>query len=374
MDYFGHRYCHEDDLEQQGHSRQAIGLRNPRLNRTGYLTEKNVNFRFFSGKMLVGKIWLAAEPPGPLHQDLVEHGESMKQEWRAGDMPALAAKTAIVTGANRGIGFEMARALSRRGATVILACRDGEKGEAAVRQILLENPAALVKRIPLDLASLASIRSFADEFTARHDRLDILINNGGVMRPPFGKTADGFELQFGINHLGHFALGGLLYNLILRTPRARVVTLSSWGHYFGAMDFENLNAEKKYDPGAAYAQSKLANLLFAYELQRRMEGSGVEAISAAAHPGWTSTDLAAHWGMVRALNRFIGQKPEMGALPALYAAAAEGAEGGGYYGPGSWGGMRGYPTKTKSSARSSDRDVAARLWAVSEELTGVRYP
>jgi NAD(P)-dependent dehydrogenase (short-subunit alcohol dehydrogenase family) len=194
------------------------------------------------------------------------------------------------------------------------------------------------------------------------------------MVPPFGKTADGFELQFGTNHLGHFALTGLLYNLIIHTARARVVTVSSGGHRFGQIDFDNLNAQKGYDRQRAYAQSKLANLLFTYELQRRFEGAGVDAIAAAAHPGWTATNLQVHWRMVRLLNPLIAQKPVMGALPALYAATAPGVQGGDYYGPGGWQEMRGYPTKVQSSARSHDAAVAARLWAVSEELTGVRYP
>lgn len=297
----------------------------------------------------------------------------MTPKWTAQDIPNLAGKIAIVTGANSGIGYEMGRALSRKGAKVILACRNKDKGEAAVRQIGPENPAASVEFMQLDLASLASVRRFADEFSHRYDRLDILINNAGIMRSPLGKTADGFELQFGTNHLGHFALDGLLCNLIICTSPARVVTLSSWGHSLGVIDFDNLNAEKGYDPGGAYAQSKLANLLFTYELQRRFEGARVDAIAVAAHPGWTATKLAVHWPMVQALTPFIGQTPEMGALPALYAATAPEVQGGEYYGPQGLGGMRGYPIRVQSSARSYDREVAVKLWNVSEELTGVRY-
>lgn len=299
----------------------------------------------------------------------------MTSQWTAEDIPNLAGKIAIVTGANSGIGYEMVRALSRKGATVILACRNKDKGEAAVRQIGQEYPVARAELMQLDLSSLASIHHFADEFIHHYDRLDILINNAGIMRPPFGKTADGFELQFGTNHLGHFALTGLLLDLIIRTPRARVVMVSSLGHRFGKIDFDNLNADKGYDAGVAYGQSKLANLLFTYELHRRFRGAGVDAIAAAAHPGWTAgTNLVVHWWMVRLLNPFIGQKPSMGALPALYAATAPDVQGGEYYGPRSWGGMRGYPTKAQSSTRSYDMDVAVKLWAVSEELTGVRYP
>ena len=299
----------------------------------------------------------------------------MTSNWAAENIPDLTDKIVIVTGANSGIGYEMARALARKQATVILACRNKDKGQAAERQIAQEYPGAKAELGLLDLSNLALVRRFAGEFTRRYDRLDILINNAGIMRTPFGKTTDGFELQFGVNHLGHFALTGLLLDLIVRTPQARVVTVSSGGHRFGKIDFDNLNADKGYDAGAAYGQSKLANLLFTYELHRRFKGAGVDAIAAAAHPGWTAgTNLAVHWRMLRLLNPFIGQKPSMGALPALYAATASDVQGGTYYGPRGWGGIRGYPTKVQSSARSHDKDVAVKLWAVSEELTGVRYP
>jgi NAD(P)-dependent dehydrogenase (short-subunit alcohol dehydrogenase family) len=298
---------------------------------------------------------------------------TMTSNWSAENIPDLTGKIAIVTGANSGIGYEMVRALARKEARVILACRNKDKGEAAVRQIAQAYPEAKADLMRLDLSDLASVRRFADEFTSRYDRLDILINNAGIMRPPFGKTADGFELQFGTNHLGHFALTGLLLALITRTPQARVITVSSGGERFGEIDFDNLNAEKGYDGGRAYGQSKLANLLFTYELQRRFEDAGVDTIAAAAHPGWTVTNLQVHWRMLRVLNPFIGQKPEMGALPALYAATAPDVQGGDYYGPGGWLELRGYPTKVQSSARSHDTAVAAKLWAVSEELTSVRY-
>jgi len=299
----------------------------------------------------------------------------MTSNWAAENIPDLTGKVVIVTGANSGIGYEMVRALIRKRATVILACRNKDRGQAAERQIAQGYPGAKTELGLLDLSSLASVRRFAGEFTRRYDRLDILINNAGIMRTPFGKTADGFELQFGVNHLGHFALTGLLLDLIIRTPQARVVTVSSWGHRFGKIDFDNLNADKGYDAGAAYGQSKLANLLFTYELHRRFRGAGVDAIAAAAHPGWTAgTNLAVHWRMVRLLNPFIGQKPSMGALPALYAATAPDVQGGDYYGPGGWQGLSGYPTKVRSSDRSYDPAVAAKLWTISEELTGVRYP
>jgi NAD(P)-dependent dehydrogenase (short-subunit alcohol dehydrogenase family) len=298
----------------------------------------------------------------------------MTSNWTAENMPDLTGKIAIVTGANSGIGYEMARALARKEATVILACRNKDKGEAAVRQIAQEHPEAKAELMQLDLSDLASVHRFADEYTSHYDRLDILINNAGIMATPFGKTADGFELQFGTNHLGHFTLTGLLLDPIIHTPRARVITVSSGGHRFVEIDFDNLNGEKGYDRQRAYAQSKLANLLFTYELQRRFEGAGVDTIAVAAHPGWTVTNLQAHWRMLRVLNPFIGQKPTMGALPTLYAATAPDVQGGDYYGPGGWQGLRGYPTKVQSSDSSYDTAVAAKLWTVSEELTGVRYP
>lgn len=297
----------------------------------------------------------------------------MTSNWTAENIPDLSGKIAIVTRANSGIGYEMARALARKEATVILACRNKDKGDVAVRQIDQEYPEAKAELMQLDLSDLASVRRFADEFTCRYDRLDILINNAGIMATPFGKTADGFELQFGTNHLGHFALTGFLLDLIIRTPQACVITVSSGGHRFGEIDFDNLNGEKDYDRGGAYAQSKLANLLFTYELQRRFEGAGVDTVAVAAHPGWTATNLQAHWRMVRVLNPFIGQKPKMGALPTLYAATAPGVQGGDYYGPRGWQELRGYPTKVESSKSSYDTAVAAKLWTVSEELTGVRY-
>ena len=297
----------------------------------------------------------------------------MSMNWSAENIPDLTGKVAIVTGANSGIGYEMARALARKQATVILACRNQDKGEAAVRQIAQEYPAAKAELMPLDLSDLAAVRRFADEFAQHYQRLDLLINNAGIMEIPFGKTADGFELQFGTNHLGHFALTGLLLDLSLQTPQARIVTVSSIMHRFGRIDFDNLNGEKHYSRSGAYAQSKLANLLFTYELHRRLEGAGVDAVAIAAHPGWTATNLQSHSLMYQTLNPLMGQKPPMGALPALYAATAPDVRGGDYYGPRGWFEVRGYPTKVQSNGRSHDMVVAAKLWAVSETLTGVRY-
>lgn len=297
----------------------------------------------------------------------------MTSNWTAENIPDLTGKIAIVTGANSGIGYEMARALARKQATVILACRNKDKGAAAVRQIDQEYPAAKAELMPLDLSDLATVRRFADEFIRQHDRLDLLINNAGVMEIPFGKTADGFELQFGTNHLGHFALTGLLLDLSLHTPQARIATVSSIVHRFGRIDFDNLNGEKRYSRSGAYAQSKLANLLFTYELQRRLKGAGVDTMAVAAHPGWTATNLQTHSLLYRTLNPIMAQQPMMGALPALYAATAPDVQGGDYYGPRGWQELGGYPTKVQSSKNSYDTAVAAKLWTVSEELTGVRY-
>jgi len=298
----------------------------------------------------------------------------MTSKWTAKDIPDLSDKIAIVTGANSGIGYEIARALSNKNAKVILACRNKENGEAAVRQIVLAYPEAQVELMQIDLSDLSSVQHFSGKFTNHYDRLDILINNAGIMRPPFGKTTDGFELQFGINHLGHFALTGLLLPLIINTSNARIITISSGGERFSKIDLDNLNAEKGYDPGKAYGQSKLANLFFTYELERRFRTTGINAIAAAAHPGWTkNTKLPLHWPMVRILNPIIGQKPTIGALPALYAATVQDVEGGAFYGPDGWLGLRGYPTKVKSSNSTCDTDIAAKLWTLSENLTGIIY-
>jgi NAD(P)-dependent dehydrogenase (short-subunit alcohol dehydrogenase family) len=297
----------------------------------------------------------------------------MKQQWTIENIPDLTGKVAIVTGANRGIGFALAQALSLKRATVILACRNKDKGEDAAKRIQAEQPDAKDDFIRLDLSDLTTVKTFTEEFKGRYDRLDMLINNAGIMQVPYGKTAEGFELQFCTNHLGHFLLTGFLLDSLMHTPMSRVITMSSGGHRFGKIDFDNLNAEKGYDRGKAYGQSKLANLLFTYELQRKFEDHHVNAIACAAHPGWTATDLAEHWPMVKMLNPLIGQTMIMGALPALYAATAPGVKGGEYFGPNGWLELRGYPAKVKSSPTSYDKNLAARLWTVSEKLTGIKY-
>ncbi len=302
----------------------------------------------------------------------------MVSKWSVNDIPDLKDKIAIVTGANCGLGYEDTRALIRKGATVILACRDMDKAGAALKQIHDEKPDAKAEIMQIDLADLVSIRRFTDEFIGKHERLDILINNAGLMMPPLMRTADGFEIQFGTNHLGHFALTGLLLDMIINTPKARVVTLSSAAHNMGGkIDFNNLNAEKGYNKYAAYFQSKLANLLFTYELQRRFEAAQIDAFAVAAHPMGATTNLQRYGNKVLYIILIpIMMGAEKGALPTLYAATSPDVKGGDYFGPsGLISGLIGLrrPVKVQSSERSHDKTVARKLWEVSEELTGVTY-
>jgi NAD(P)-dependent dehydrogenase (short-subunit alcohol dehydrogenase family) len=298
----------------------------------------------------------------------------MMKRWSENDIPNQKGRVAIVTGANSGIGWETARALAQRGAIVILACRNMQKANSAADQVRQLNPAGKVAVMQLDLGDLNSVRTFADAFRAKNDRLNLLINNAGIMFTPYGKTVQGFEQQFGINHLGHFALTGLLLDLLNETPGARIVTVTSNTHRIGIIDFDNLNWEQDYDPQQAYGRSKLANLLFAYELQRRLTTAGKNTLSVAAHPGWTRTNLTRNSSsFMRLIDRIFGQRPNMGALPTLYAAISPDVRGGEYFGPDSMGGSRGYPQKAESNDRSHDEDVARQLWYVSEDLTQVKY-
>ena len=295
-------------------------------------------------------------------------------KWTASDIPDQTGRVAVITGANSGIGFESAKALAAKGATLVMACRNLDKASRARSEIKKEVPEARLEVIQLDLANLASVRTFADAFRARYERLDLLINNAGVMVPPYTKTKDGFELQFGANHLGHFALTGHLMEQVLATPGSRVVNVSSGAHRMGSMDFENLQAEKGYKPWRAYGRSKLANLLFTLELQNRFEAARAGALALAAHPGGTKTNLQSHMsGVLRPLLNLIMQEQAMGALPTLYAATAPDVSGNDYYGPGGFQEIRGYPVKVDSSDASQDVGVARQLWAESEKLTGVRY-
>jgi NAD(P)-dependent dehydrogenase (short-subunit alcohol dehydrogenase family) len=279
-----------------------------------------------------------------------------------------------VTGANTGIGYETARALAHQGAHVVLACRSRAKGEAATARIAAGHPRGSVAFAALDLADLDAVRAFADGFATASERLDLLINNAGVMVPPESTTKQGFELQLGVNHLGHFALTGLLLPLARATPGARVVTVASGAHRMGAMHFDDLHFRRRgYRPWPAYGQSKLANLLFTFELQRRLDAEGLDVTALAAHPGWTATDLQRNSWVARTAGRFLAMRPAQGALPTLRAATAPDVRGGDYYGPHGFKELRGYPVRVGTSDAARNADDAARLWRVSEELTGVHY-
>jgi NAD(P)-dependent dehydrogenase (short-subunit alcohol dehydrogenase family) len=293
--------------------------------------------------------------------------------WNFADMPDQSGRTAVVTGANTGLGYETATALAARGARVVLAVRNLDKGKAAADLIARAHPGTDVSVQELDLTSLASIEDAAHALRSGLDQLDLLINNAGVMMTPKSTTKDGFELQFGTNHLGHFALTGRLLDLLLATPLSRVVTVSSISHRTGRIRFDDLQSERRYGRVAAYGQSKLANLLFTYELQRRL--SGTDTIAVAAHPGGSSSELSRYLpNVVRLAFQQIEQNTEMGALPTLRAATDPNVSGGDYYGPGGFAQLHGYPEAVASSGRSHDGEVARRLWAVSEQLTGVMIP
>jgi NAD(P)-dependent dehydrogenase (short-subunit alcohol dehydrogenase family) len=297
----------------------------------------------------------------------------MTAKWTSDDVPGQQGRLAVITGANTGLGFETARVLAGHGAAVVLAVRDTDKGKRAADRITGAVPGASVTVQRLDLASLDSVRAAADELRSAHPRIDLLINNAGLMYPPKQVTQDGFELQFGTNHLGHFALTGLLLDRMLPVPGSRVVTVSSVGHRIQArIHFDDPQWERSYSRVGAYGQSKLANLMFTYELQRRLSSTGT-TIAVAAHPGFASTELMRHTP-ASALTAPLGQNAEMGALPELRAATDPGVLGGQYYGPGGFLGLRGYPEVVASSRRSHDTAVQRRLWAVSEELTGVTFP
>lgn len=303
--------------------------------------------------------------------------------WSAADIPAQDGRTAVVTGANSGIGAVAARELARAGAQVVLACRDTAKGDAAAARIRGDAPAARIEVARLDLADLDSVRTFSAGFGDGHDGLDLLVNNAGVMALPYRQTADGFEMQLGTNHLGHFALTGLLLPSLLSRPDPRVVTVSSVAHRMGKIDFDDLQGERRYRKWGAYGQSKLANLLFTFELQRRAAAAGLPLRAVAAHPGYSATNLQAAGPRMAGsrieelantvANRVFAQSDEMGALPTLYAATVRDLPGGAFVGPGGPLGMRGHPQIVSSNAAAQDAGTAARLWEVSEELTGVSY-
>src|SRR5258705_1163478 len=300
----------------------------------------------------------------------------MNAKWTSDDVPGQQGRLAVVTGANTGLGFETAQVLAARGASVVLAVRDIEKGKRAAARIAGAAPGANVMVQPLDLTSLDSIRAAAGELRARHPRIDVLVNNAGVMFPPKQTTRDGFELQFGTNHLGPFAFTGLLLEQMLQVPGSRVVTVSSLLHrVLARINFDDLQGERSYSRVGAYGQSKLANLMFTYELQRRLSGAGT-TIAVAAHPGLANTELTRNSPAIAAFfyARVMSQKAAMGALPVLRAATDPGVLGGQYYGPGGLFGARGYPKLAESSGQSHDTAIQRRLWTVSEELTGVTFP
>ena len=304
----------------------------------------------------------------------------MSESWTAEQIPNQAGRTAIVTGANSGLGLVSARELARAGADVVLACRDTAKGEGAASEIRARVPGASLAVEPLDLASLDSVRSFAERASASGDGVDLLINNAGVMAPPHRETADGFEMQLGTNHLGHFALTGLLLGSLEGRDGARVVTVTSTAHRFGRIHFDDLQSERRYGRWRAYGQSKMANVLFALELDRRLRAAGSGVSSLLAHPGYAATNLQSaspplfDRTVLAVSNRLLAQSPEMGALPQLYAATRPNLDSGLFIGPDGFDEQRGHPKLVRPVRAGRDEETAKRLWEVSEELTGVAYP
>ena len=297
------------------------------------------------------------------------------------DIPDQSGKIIVITGANGGIGFEAARMLAGKNARVVLACRDEKRMADAAARLVAEVPTAQIDQLVLDLSSLASVRAAAQKLAAMHPRIDVLINNAGVMAIPMRTTADGFEMQVGTNHFGHFAFTGLVLPLL--HGEGRVVTVSSIMHKFGKIDFDAFPVPAKYSPRNAYSMSKLANLLFMYELDRKLQAAGAQTRSVACHPGYSATGLQAvgptmsgsklsGW-MMNVGNNVFAQSAHMGALPTVYAATAPDVNGGEYFGPKSWFETRGYPEKVSSNAASRDVAVAKKLWEVSEQATGVPF-
>ena len=304
----------------------------------------------------------------------------MAAKWTAADIPDQSGRVAVVTGANSGLGAATARELARAGATVVLGCRSTDKGEQSAQEIRGEVPAARLEVAELDLADLESVRAFADRLSREHAQLHVLVNNAGVMAPPRRLTKDSFESQFGTNHLGHFALTGLLLKTLLPASDPRVVTVSSGAHRIGTINFDDLQSHRSYNNWLAYGQSKLANLLFAFELQRRASAAATALKSFAAHPGYAATNLQFAgpnrfyervFGAIG--NRLLAQSADMGALPTLYAATKPDVPGGSFIGPDGLLEQRGHPHLVTAAGKAYDEDAARRLWEVSEELTDVRY-
>ncbi|RLE22674.1 MAG: short-chain dehydrogenase [Actinobacteria bacterium] len=306
----------------------------------------------------------------------------MGEKWTEENIPDQTGRVVLITGANSGIGYEAARALAQHGATVVMGCRNRTKADDAVAAIAETNPSGTTEILEMDLSDLDSVREAAAEFLAAHDRLDVLVNNAGLMATPEQHTAQGFEMQFGVNHLGHYVLTGLLLDALRATPDSRVVSISSQGHRPGKINFDDLNSEQSYSPWPAYFQSKLANLLFTRELQRRLTDADADVIAVAAHPGGSSTNLGHETpsGILNKMMQFsrpvldlMMQNAAMGALPTLRVATDPDVAGGDYFGPDGIGEQRGHPVKRGMSSRARDDESARRLWTASEELTGFTY-
>ncbi|MDH4168374.1 MAG: oxidoreductase [Acidimicrobiia bacterium] len=299
-------------------------------------------------------------------------------DWTEADIPDQTGRNVLITGANTGIGFEAARALAQHGARVLLGCRNPEKAADAVERLAAAAPGAMVEVVPIDVSSLSSVREAAAVVRADTDQIHLLINNAGIMMTPRWQSDDGHEMQFATNHLGHFALTGQLIDLVMAADGGRVVSVSSNAHKFGKMNFEDLDAEKKYRRTGQYGMTKLANLLFIRELQRRLAAADTDAIALACHPGGSATELSRNLPTLlqklEPVTAVFTQSAAMGALPTLRAATDPAATGGQYYGPGGFGEMKGHPVvrqPTKAACRDAD---ATRLWEISEELTGVSWP
>lgn len=296
-----------------------------------------------------------------------------KTRWTAEQIPSQSGRIAVITGANSGIGFESTKQLSRKGAEVIMAVRNTEKGEQARKEITAQDPEAKIRVMRLDLSDLQSVDAFAETFKENYTQLNILLNNAGVMVPPYTKTKDNFELQLGVNHLGHFALTAQLFDVIKKTPAARIVNVSSIAHKRGIINFEDLQSEKSYNKIKAYGQSKLANLLFTYELAGRSEAAGIPVKVLAAHPGVSQTNLMRYIGVFKFLMNLFTQSAAKGALPLLYAAVSPDVENADYIGPHGWHEMKGNPVKVSSNKVSHNPETAHKLWKESEKLTGVTF-
>jgi len=297
-----------------------------------------------------------------------------KEKWTVENIPSQKGKVVIVTGSSSGIGLEAARVLANKKSEVIIAVRSEGKGEKATKIIIDQNSEANVKLMLLDLADLRSVELFANKFKNKYSKLDILINNAGVMMPPYGKTKDGFELQIGTNHLGHFALTGQLLDLLKNTPNSRIVNISSKAHTRGNINFNDINWEnRKYNAMRAYGDSKIANLYFTYELKDCLIKTGNNPTVTAAHPGWTATELQRHSGIFSFLNNFLAMSIEQGALPTLRAATELDVKSGDYFGPDKFQEWRGYPIKVESNLLSHDKEIAKNLWSGSEDMTGIKF-